>query len=183
MKLLLVVDMQRDFIDGVLGTPEAVAIVPNVAAKVKQYADRGDPILYTKDIHFAHNYMQTQEGQKLPVPHCIYGTTGYQLHPDVYVKGNYMADKPTFGLAEIADVVYNILNDRKIDERDLEEIEVVGLCTDICVISNVMLLKASFPEVPITVISSCCAGVTPESHTNALRAMAMCQVNIVEEVF
>ena len=176
MKLLIVVDMQNDFIDGVLGTPEAVAIVPKVAAKVKQYADRGDPIFYTKDTHFERDYMNTQEGRKLPVPHCLYGTKGHQLHPDIHVRGSYYADKPTFGLAEIGEVVDSIARDRKVD---IESIELVGLCTGICVISNAMLLKAYYPEIPITVDSACCACVTPESHTRALEAMKMCQIEII----
>lgn len=175
MKLLIVVDMQNDFIDGVLGTPEARAIVPAVAEKVRKHAEGGDPILYTKDTHYDW-YLKSQEGRKLPVPHCIYGTKGHQLHPDIHVSGSYYADKLTFGLADIGDVVERIENDR---DEAIDAIELVGLCTDICVISNAMLLKAYFPEMPIAVDSKCCAGVTPESHKNALEAMKMCQIDII----
>lgn len=175
MKLLVVVDMQNDFIDGVLGTPEAQAIVPAVAEKVRKHAEGGEPILYTKDTHYDW-YLKTQEGRKLPVPHCIYGTKGHQLHPDIHVSGSYYADKLTFGLADIGEIVEHIENDR---DEAIEEIELVGLCTDICVISNAMLLKAYFPEMPIIVDSKCCAGVTPASHKNALEAMKMCQIEII----
>ena len=175
MKLLVVVDMQNDFIDGALGTPEAQAIVPAVAAKVRKHAEGGEPILYTKDTHYDW-YLKSQEGRKLPVPHCIYGTKGHQLHPDVHISGSYYADKLTFGLADIGDIVERIARDRDIV---IDEIELVGLCTDICVISNAMLLKAYFPEMPIIVDSSCCAGVTPESHIRALEAMKMCQIEII----
>ena len=176
MKILVVVDMQNDFIDGVLGTPEAQAIVPKVAEKVREQADKDAPILYTKDTHFAHNYMNSQEGQKLPVLHCVYGTKGHQLHPDIHIKGSYYVDKPTFGLLDIGEVLDSIAADRM---ENIDEIELVGLCTDICVISNAMILKAYYPEVPITVDSSCCAGVTPESHENALNAMKMCQIEVI----
>lgn len=175
MKLLVVVDMQNDFIDGALGTPEAQAIVPAVAEKVRKHADGGEPILYTKDTHYDW-YLQSQEGRKLPVPHCICGTKGHQLHPDIHVSGSYYADKLTFGLANIGEVVEHIAHDR---DGVIDEIELVGLCTDICVISNAMLLKAYFPEMPIAVDSKCCAGVTPESHTRALEAMKMCQIDII----
>jgi nicotinamidase-related amidase len=175
MKLLVVVDMQNDFIDGVLGTPEAQAIVPTVAEKVRKHAEGGEPILYTKDTHYDW-YLQSQEGRKLPVPHCIYGTKGHQLHPDIHISGSYYADKLTFGLADIGEVVEHIARDRDVV---IDEIELVGLCTDICVISNAMLLKAYFPEMSIRVDSSCCAGVTPESHKNALNAMKMCQIEII----
>lgn len=175
MKLLVVVDMQNDFIDGALGTPEAQAIVPAVAEKVRKHAEGGEPILYTKDTHYDW-YLQSQEGRKLPVPHCIYGTKGHQLHPDIHISGSYYADKLTFGLADIGEVVEHIAEDR---DEVIDEIELVGLCTDICVISNAMLLKAYFPEMPIIVDSKCCAGVTPESHNNALEAMKMCQIDII----
>lgn len=175
MKLLVVVDMQNDFIDGALGTPEARAIVSAVAEKVHKHAEGGEPILYTKDTHYDW-YLQTQEGRKLPVPHCICGTKGHQLHPDIHISGSYYAEKLTFGLANIGDVVERIARDR---DGAIDEIELVGLCTDICVISNAMLLKAYFPEIPIIVDSSCCAGVTPESHTRALEAMKMCQIEII----
>lgn len=175
MKLLVVVDMQNDFIDGALGTPEAQAIVPAVAEKVRKHAEGGEPILYTQDTHY-NWYLKSQEGRKLPVPHCIYGTKGHQLHPDVHISGSYYAEKLTFGLADIGDAVERIENIR---DEAIDEIELVGLCTDICVISNAMLLKAFRPETPIIVDSSCCAGVTPESHIRALEAMKMCQIEII----
>ena len=176
MKLLVVVDMQNDFVDGVLGTPEAVAIVPNVKKKIEQYVAKGAPIIYTRDSHNS-NYMNTQEGKHLPIPHCIAGTHGWEIADGLYVEGSIVDNKHSFGSTNLVDYIASNYRGR------FNEIEVVGLCTDICVISNVMILKAYFPEIPITVISSCCAGVTPESHQNALRAMEMCQVNIVEEVF
>ena len=175
MKLLVVVDMQNDFIDGALGSPEAQAIVPAVAEKVRKHAEGGEPILYTKDTHYDW-YLQSQEGRKLPVPHCIYGTKGHQLHPDIHISGSYYADKLTFGLADIGEIVERIAKDRDVV---IDEIELVGLCTDICVISNAMLLKAYFPEMPIIVDSKCCAGVTPASHENALNAMKMCHIDII----
>jgi nicotinamidase-related amidase len=175
MKLLVVVDMQNDFIDGALGSPEAQAIVPAVAEKVHKHAEGGEPILYTKDTHYDW-YLQSQEGRKLPVPHCIYGTKGHQLHPDVHIGGHYHADKLTFGLANIGEIVENIAKDRDVV---IDEIELIGLCTDICVISNAMLLKAYFSEMPIIVDSKCCAGVTPASHENALNAMKMCHIDVI----
>ena len=175
MKVLIVVDMQNDFIDGVLGTPEAVAIVPAVAAKVRKHAESGEPILYTKDTHYDW-YLQSQEGRKLPVPHCIYGTKGHQLHPDVHISGSYYADKLTFGLANIGEIVESIAKDR---DGVIDEIELVGLCTSICVISNAMILKAYFPEIPIIVDSKCCACVSPETHEAALLAMKTCQIDVI----
>lgn len=177
MKLLIVVDMQNDFIDGVLGTPEAQAIVPAVAAKVKKYVENDDAILYTRDTHF-DNYLDTQEGRKLPVPHCIAGTEGWEIRKEVYTTHyNHTIDKYTFGAWDIGGAVNRLAGFYNDDE--FESIEIVGLCTDICVISNAMLLKAYFPEIPISVDSSCCAGVTPESHNNALEAMKMCQIDII----
>lgn len=176
MKLLIVVDMQNDFIDGALGSWDALAIVPKVQDKVAAYAEAGIPILYTRDTHFAETYMNTQEGKKLPVPHCIYGTDGHVVRDEVWVPGQYLADKETFGLADIDDVVRAIEEDKGVV---FNEIELVGLCTDICVISNAMLLKAFFPDKAIVIDSSCCAGVTPESHQTALRAMQACQIEVI----
>jgi len=167
--LLLVIDMQKDFIDGVLGTQEAVAIVPAVLKRIQDFD--GD-ILYTRDTHFP-NYPDTQEGKNLPVPHCIKGTPGWELHPEVQklceAKGSVILDKLSFGSKELPAFL-----EAQYPEG-LEAIELIGLCTDICVISNAMLLKAFFPEVPVLVTASCCAGVTPQSHENALEAMKMCQ--------
>lgn len=173
MKVLVVVDMQNDFIDGALGTPEAVAIVPKVAGKIRTW----DGLVYaTQDTHQA-DYLTTQEGRNLPVEHCIEGTPGWELAPAIREA---MADftcltKPTFGSRSLAETLA-IVN----QNQPIEEIELVGLCTDICVISNALLLKAFLPETPIAVDASCCAGVTPESHANALRAMQMCQIRIYQ---
>ena len=169
MKLLAVIDMQNDFIDGALGTPEAVQIVEHVRAKIDVYLARGDQVVFTRDTH-PENYLETQEGKKLPVKHCVKGTSGWEISKKVYAAGCPVIDKPSFGSLELAEYAAGL--------ADLEEIEVIGLCTDICVISNVMILKAKLPEVPIVVDASCCAGVTPQSHANALEAMKMCQVEV-----
>ena len=171
-KILLVVDMQNDFIAGTLGTKEAIAIVPKVIDKIKKW--QGD-VFYTKDTH-SKNYMSTSEGKNLPIQHCIKGTDGWRLDPDIEKlcidKRATGVEKVTFGAAELPAT----LNKRYPDGVD--EIEIVGLCTDICVISNALLLKAHFPETEIKVDSECCAGVTPESHANALAAMKSCQIVI-----
>lgn len=173
MKLLIVVDMQNDFVSGVLGTPEAQAIVPSVAAKVREYIKNGDKVIYTRDTHF-DNYLDSAEGKKLPVPHCIKYSEGWQIVPEVYEFGSAVIDKTTFGYTG-----WNIFPVGGIGH--FESIELVGVCTGICVISNAMILKANFPETPIVVDASCCACVTPESHKNALEAMKMCQINVVGE--
>ncbi len=170
MKLLIVVDMQNDFIDGALGTKEAVAIVPNVAEKIKRARDAGWEVVFTRDTH-QKNYLQTQEGKNLPVVHCILGSKGWQISDKLDVGKSRIFDKPSFGSLDLADYVATL--------NGLEEIELVGLCTGICVISNAFILKAKVPEVKITVDSSCCACVTPESHATALSAMRLCQVNII----
>lgn len=172
-KLLLVIDMQNDFIDGALGTKEAAAIVPNVVKRIQEF--EGD-VLYTRDTH-TDNYMETQEGRNLPVPHCIKGTPGWELCPDLKAMrdadNSPVLDKVTFGAKDLP---------AYLEARypgGLECVELIGLCTDICVISNAMVLKAFFPELPVSVIASCCAGVTPESHENALNAMKMCQIAVL----
>ena len=170
MKVLVVVDMQNDFIDGALGTKEAVAIVPNVVEKIRGFDGK---IIFTRDTH-EENYMDTQEGKNLPVMHCIRGTSGWELNPEIEaLRKEDAIDKPSFGSMELASYL------RGLD--DIESIEFVGLCTDICVISNVMIAKAALPEVPVIVDAACCAGVTPESHTNALEAMKVCQVKVVND--
>ncbi len=167
MKILVVVDMQNDFIDGALGTPEAVAIVPYVKSLVRNFDGK---VIFTRDTH-SENYLQTQEGKHLPVPHCIKGTEGWQIRAELdALRTSAAIDKITFGSTELVRVIGEM--------RDVESVTFVGLCTDICVISNVMLIKAFYPELPITVDSAGCAGVTPESHSNALAAMKMCQVEI-----
>ena len=175
MKLLIVVDMQNDFIDGVLGTPEALAIVPKVQKKIEEYIERGDKVVYTRDTH-GKNYLDTQEGAKLPVPHCIEGTKGWEIRDLLQYPGCPVVNKRTFGYDNWMHYLsYNNI----VDPNEVESIEVIGLCTDICVISNAMIIKAQFFETPIYVDSSCCAGVTPDSHRNALEAMKMCQINII----
>lgn len=173
MKALIVVDMQNDFIDGALGTPEAEAIVSNVKAKIEEYRKDSNAVIFTRDTH-SDNYMETQEGRKLPVPHCIEGSDGWQIRAELQQEESLIIDKPTFGSYELVDSL------RELDEETpLEAIELVGLCTDICVISNAIMVKAAFLEIPVMVDASCCAGVTPASHDNALDAMAMCQIEII----
>lgn len=178
MKILVVVDMQNDFITGSLGTPEAQAIVPNVKRKIEEAVKNGDIIVYTRDTHF-ENYLDTKEGKKLPVEHCIINTEGWNIADGLCVCGENMTviDKYTFGSYELTDIIDN---DRWIYGIDkIDEIELVGLCTDICVVSNALLLKAAFYEsMEISVDANCCAGVTPESHEAALKTMEMCQINV-----
>ena len=163
-RTLIVVDMQNDFIHMALGTPEAVAIVPKVKAKIEAYRQKGDEIIFTRDTH-EENYLDTPEGQKLPVKHCIRGTEGWQIAQGLYVEGCRIIDKPNFGWPHW-------------DREVLEEVELVGLCTDICVVSNALIIKATFPEAAVKVDSACCAGVTPESHLAALKTMQMCQIDV-----
>lgn len=169
MKVLAVIDMQNDFIDGALGTPEAAAIVPKVKQKIQEALAAGSMLVFTRDTHY-ENYRNTQEGRNLPVVHCVFYTKGWEISSELPTQGAKLIDKPAFGSLELAEYIAGIPN--------LEEVELVGLCTDICVISNAMILKARLPEVPVAVDSACCAGVTPESHENALKAMAMCQIQI-----
>lgn len=167
-KLLVVVDMQKDFIDGALGTSEAQKIVPNVIDEIKNFDGE---VVFTFDTH-SSIYLETQEGKNLPVEHCIKGTDGWKLNRDIepFSLGKKCFEKPTFGSVELAEFVAS---------GDYTDITLIGLCTDICVISNAMLIKAFLPEVTVSVKASCCAGVTPESHENALSAMKMCQINII----
>ncbi|MGO5116092.1 cysteine hydrolase family protein [Candidatus Avoscillospira sp. LCP25S3_F1] len=177
MHVLLVIDMQKDFIDGALGTPEAVAIVPRVVEKMRQFDGR---ILCTRDTH-GPDYPDSLEGRHLPVPHCIRGTDGWQLHPEVAAACTEPPiDKPTFGSTALGQLLQDYHRDLLAQGREgVTAVTLVGLCTDICVISNALLLKAFLPEVPIAVDSRCCAGVTPESHENALNAMQCCQIEIL----
>ena len=168
MKILVVVDMQNDFIDGALGTPEAVAIVPSVIEKIKKYESEGGLVIYTKDTHF-ENYLDTAEGASLPVRHCIKGTAGHDIPAEILRSHELIFEKLTFGSVELADYLHSL---------DFDEIELVGLCTDICVISNALLIKAHFPERTVSVDSACCAGVTPETHNAALTTMRMCQIKV-----
>ncbi len=171
-KILLVIDMQNDFIDGALGTPEAEAIINRVVQEIEKYPL--DDIIATRDTH-GEDYLETQEGRKLPVPHCIKGTPGCSLHPKIRaaLRGALIMGKSTFASKKLAEKV------AALERKDELEITLVGLCTDICVVSNALLLKAYLPETPIRVIASACAGVTPESHQAALKTMEMCQIEIL----
>ena len=171
MKVLVVIDMQNDFIDGALGTPEACAIVPAVVDKIRNFDGL---VLATRDTHGA-DYLSTQEGRNLPVEHCIKGTKGWELNPEIsaLIK-EAPIDKPTFGSCELGMRLKELA-----EHENIENITLIGVCTDICVISNAMIIKAFLPEVPVTVVKDCCAGVTPESHLRALEAMRSCQIEIV----
>ena len=169
-KILVVVDMQNDFIDGALGTKEALAIVPYVKEAIKGFEGL---VFFTRDTHF-ENYLETQEGKNLPVPHCIKGTQGWQIRKELDgLRTTEPIDKLTFGSSALVDVLRA--------QGDIESITFLGLCTDICVISNVMVTKAFFPEIPLIVDARGCAGVTPESHKQALEAMKVCQVKVINE--
>lgn len=172
-KVLIVVDMQKDFVDGALGSKEAVAIVDKVVKKIENF---GGDIIVTYDTHH-ENYMETQEGANLPVPHCIRGTEGWKLDERVQAavdKRKYTAiEKPTFGSTELPEYIKATYNPADI------EIQLIGLCTDICVVSNALLMKANFLETKVSVDAECCAGVTPESHNAALITMKMCQVDVI----
>lgn len=170
MKILIVVDMQNDFVTGSLGSVHAEVIVPAVIKKVKSFDGR---VIFTRDTH-DEGYFKTQEGMRLPVEHCVKDTEGWQIIDALSPYVREVIDKPTFGSLKLVELLTA--------ERDeIEEIELCGLCTDICVISNAMLLKAALPEVKITVHAGLCAGVTPESHENALAAMRMVQIDVVSE--
>ena len=175
-KTLIVIDMQNDFIDGALGSKEAQAIVPNVKKKIEEYKARGDQIIFTRDTH-SDNYLETNEGKHLPVTHCIKGTEGWDVISEIDIPECEHIDKPTFGHTEWEIIEY----DSNFIIRRFEEIEIIGVCTDICVVSNALILKALYPEINITVDASCCAGVTPESHQAALTTMKMCQINVIGE--
>ena len=169
--LLIVVDMQNDFIDGALGTPEAVSIVPNVRKKIEEF---DGTVIFTRDTHYA-NYLETQEGKNLPVKHCIKDTEGWQIRSELdELRKTSPIDKVTFGSSELGPMLLKIN-----EEDEISSITFIGLCTDICVISNVMIAKAFLPEVPIIVDANCCAGVSVESHENALKAMEVCQIKVI----
>lgn len=171
-EILLVIDMQNDFISGALGTGEAEAIVEAVAAEIGKYP-AGD-VIATRDTHGA-DYLRTQEGRRLPVPHCIRGTEGWEIAPRIAqaLGEAEIVDKPTFGSRALAERLAALAEEEELG------ITLVGLCTDICVVSNALLVKAFLPEVPVRVLARCCAGVTPESHEAALRTMEMCQIQVV----
>ena len=174
MKSLIVIDMQNDFIDGVLGTKEAVAILPNVKKKIAEYTQSCNDVMYTKDTH-GSDYMDTSEGKHLPIPHCVRGSSGWEIVDGLYVDGCDVIHKDRFGYNNWF-TFYNIPG-----FRDGDEVELVGVCTDICVVSNALIMKAQLPNVTITVDASCCAGTTPENHKAALRVMKSCQINVINE--
>ena len=169
MRILAVIDMQNDFIDGPLGTPEAVAVVGREREKIARCREEGDRIVFTRDTH-GEGYLDTQEGRKLPVVHCLAHSRGWEIAEGLYQDGDKIIDKPSFGSLALADYIGQI--------KQLESVELVGLCTDICVISNAIILKAKLPEIRVAVDGSCCAGVTPQSHENALEAMRACQIEV-----
>ena len=191
MKVLIVVDMQKDFVDGSLGTPEAQAIVPLVAETIKQLADPNTVCIFTKDTH-EHFYLNTLEGKNLPVEHCIAGTAGHSIVDEVFeaycckdfkdpwevyplaTTDPLRIEKPSFGSVELQNILVTMN-----ENEPIEEITLMGLCTGICVMSNAILCKATLPEVPVNVVADCCACVTPESHRTALEAMKLCQINII----
>ncbi len=174
MKVLAVIDMQNDFIDGALGTKEAQEIVPRVVERIREFDGL---VLATRDTH-ADNYMETQEGAHLPVMHCIQGTRGWEIRHEIAgLLTEEPVNKPGFGSLYLSEK----LQEYHRHKEPIESITLIGLCTDICVISNAMLLKAYLPEVPVIVDASCCAGVTPKSHSRALEAMKMCHIDIINE--
>ena len=177
MDILIVVDMQNDFVSGALGTQEAFDIVPYVVGRVAEGAARGEEILFTRDTH-SPDYMDTQEGRHLPVPHCIRGSEGWEIIPQLQpdTVGRTVIDKPTFGSRALGEEL------ARLNEREpVGKITLIGVCTDICVLSNALLAKAILPEAEVVVEAACCAGVTPEAHRTALEAMKPCQITVKEE--
>lgn len=176
MKTLIVIDMQNDFVTGALGSKETVAILPNVKKKIAEYVAAGDEVIFTRDTHDGR-YLETNEGKHLPVPHCFKNTPGWNVVPEIDIPDCEHIDKPTFGYTD-----WEITgHDGGFTDRNFDEIEIIGVCTDICVVSNALILKAFYPEINITVDASCCAGVTPESHQAALATMKSCQINVIGE--
>lgn len=171
--ILIVVDMQNDFIDGALGTAEAVAIVLAVKEKIEKFSGK---VIFTRDTHY-ENYLQTQEGKNLPVEHCIKGTHGWAIRAELdALRKTEAVDKITFGSSDLPGILK-----AENEKEPIRSITLIGLCTDICVISNAMVIKAFLPEIKVAVDAACCAGVTPESHKTALSAMKMCQIEIINE--
>ena len=170
-KAVVVVDMQKDFIDGSLGTKEAQEMLPRLVGKLAEIEKKNDSdVFFTLDTH-GEDYLSTQEGKNLPVKHCIKGTPGHELADELkHFAAKAKIEKPSFGSPQLAKML-----------TDYDEIELMGLCTDICVISNAMIIKAFCPEAKIAVDAACSAGVTPKSHLNALEAMKMCQITIINE--
>lgn len=174
MKILIAVDMQNDFISGSLGTKEAQSIVPKVKKRLNKAIDEKYKIIFTKDTHY-DDYLNTAEGKKLPIKHCIKETYGWEIHPELRIDNALIIEKNTFGSLKLLDILKDLNK-----KEPIEEIELLGLCTDICVISNDLLIKAAFIDTPIKVNRNLCAGVTPQSHENALSTMEMCQIDVVD---
>ena len=195
-KILIIVDMQNDFVDGALGTAEAQAIVPKVADYIRNHADKNTVLLVTKDTH-SSNYAETLEGKNLPVAHCIKNSYGWELNPAIQeaiydTRGKYhsfdsyfpyisdhIIEKPSFGSIDLQNLLYLLDDETGMQSGDIAEITLMGLCTGICVLSNAILAKATLPEVPVNVVADCCACVTPTSHNTAIEAMKLCQINII----
>lgn len=170
MKILVVVDIQNDFVDGRLGTKEAMKIIPYVKEKIENFDGE---VVYTMDTH-DENYLHTQEGRNLPLKHCIKGTDGWKIKEGVYKENCKIFEKPSFGSVDLVEYI------KSIDEKEkIESIEFIGICTDICVVTNVMMIKGHFPEIELIVDSKACSGVSPQSHNSALETMKICQVKIV----
>ena len=169
MDYLIVVDMQRDFVDGALGTAEAIAIIPRVKSVISDFVGE---IIYTRDTH-EEDYLATREGRMLPVKHCVRGSEGWQIVPEVYKVGSKIFDKPTFGSLELIDYLAS-----ENEREPIGSVTLIGVCTDICVVSNAMLIKSRFPEIEVLVDSQACAGVTPDTHAAALTTMKMCQITV-----
>ena len=179
MDVLVVVDMQNDFVSGALGTKEAFDIVPYVVGRVVEGVNRGETILFTRDTH-GPDYPETQEGRKLPVPHCIRGSQGWEIIPQLQEYAAHPIDKPTFGSTVLGELLKARDEDlRRQGKPGVEKVTLIDVCTDICVLSNALLIKAFLPETEIVVEAACCAGVTPQSHETALSAMAACQITVL----
>ncbi|XME04528.1 cysteine hydrolase family protein (plasmid) [Lachnospiraceae bacterium C1.1] len=176
-RILVVVDMQNDFVTGALRNEEAIAIVPNLVEKVKNAIEDNDIVIFTKDTHLG-NYMETEEGKNLPVPHCIDGTEGWEIIDELipYTEGRPVIKKYTFGATELGEELR-----KQLVLKNIEKIEIVGVCTDVCVISNAMVTKAYLPNIPICVDAACCAGISPEGHDTALNAMKATHIHISNE--
>lgn len=178
MKVLVVVDMQNDFVTGPLGTKEAVEIIPNIKERIEKYKNDYSLILFTRDTHYS-DYLDTLEGKKLPIKHCLYETPGWCIVDELYPfsHSDRIVNKLTFGSTELPDRILDW--GRDIGERKLESIELCGVCTDICVVSNALLLRANYTQTPIIVHADCCAGTTPEMHAKALDVMRSCQITVI----
>jgi nicotinamidase-related amidase len=193
MKILMVIDMQNDFISGSLGSKEAESIVDKVKAKIDEYKERGDIVVYTADTH-SDDYLETPEGIKLPIPHCIKGTSGWEIDPrlGVSIESDFVIEKLTFGVSNMGDLLGEAfiahvdkqlgkeIKDEDLEGVSLDSIEFVGLCTDVCVVSNALIARASL-NVPVILDASCCAGTTVDKHKAAIEVMKSCQIEVINE--